>query len=344
MNISHSVKCATLDEYWYFTKHGVGPGSIPKGVRVLDVQEGQNKKGTWGSYFSVDRMLTTDELDYYDVQEEKPIGSSTHVHSSDDLESWTMEYYDGSGNLLDSDEFTDKADLVDQCKFIMDASSWPYVGTDPAKVVEAISIKYHNPSDVNDGREVLYAQADADSDIRWTVFEDNQHLLPDAPWYAVVDNAQSVEGASDVPDHDLNPPEDTSVELDDSTEEVEVDCDFNVIVEDKGNWYIDDPDSIPLERRYVGSEYGVYLCDDSDMYDHLLDILEQHIPAEVGKYHVTGTANVVFDVTNLRDYGYGYDDGEGGAWESDIDVENADVEFNRGASSMEHNLLIVKVQ
>lgn len=59
--------------WWYFTTHGVGPGSIPKDLNVLEVKEGQNKKGTWGDYVRLDGILNTDELDYYDMIELAPV-------------------------------------------------------------------------------------------------------------------------------------------------------------------------------------------------------------------------------------------------------------------------------
>lgn len=58
--------------FWYFTTHGVGPGSIPKDVNVLDIQDGQNDKGTWGTFIALDSVLTTNELKYYDLIELSP--------------------------------------------------------------------------------------------------------------------------------------------------------------------------------------------------------------------------------------------------------------------------------
>lgn len=59
-------------KYWYFTTHGVGPGSIPKDLCVLDTKDGQNEKGTWGTFVCLDGVLNTDELDYYDMKEMVP--------------------------------------------------------------------------------------------------------------------------------------------------------------------------------------------------------------------------------------------------------------------------------
>lgn len=58
--------------WWYFTTHGVMPGSIPRGVNVLDTREGQNKKGTRGTFVKLDAILNTDELRYYDMIELVP--------------------------------------------------------------------------------------------------------------------------------------------------------------------------------------------------------------------------------------------------------------------------------
>lgn len=58
--------------YWYFTTHGIGPGMLPKGVNILDTQEGQNRKGTWGDYILLDAVLNTDELREYDLVELAP--------------------------------------------------------------------------------------------------------------------------------------------------------------------------------------------------------------------------------------------------------------------------------
>lgn len=60
-------------KYWYFTTHGIGPGMLPKGVNVLDTQEGQNRKGTWGDYLLLDAVLNTDELREYDLVELAPL-------------------------------------------------------------------------------------------------------------------------------------------------------------------------------------------------------------------------------------------------------------------------------
>lgn len=83
--------------FWYFTTHGVGPGMIPSGVKVLETREGKNDKGTLGDYICLDSILNTDELKTYDLRELSP------DDEKDEIEAIT-EYlreagYHGSINL-----------------------------------------------------------------------------------------------------------------------------------------------------------------------------------------------------------------------------------------------------
>lgn len=57
--------------WWYFTTHGVQPGSVPKGVNILEVRDTPN-----GTYFRADAILNTSELEYYDIKERVPKNES----------------------------------------------------------------------------------------------------------------------------------------------------------------------------------------------------------------------------------------------------------------------------
>lgn len=59
-------------KYWYFTTHGVQPGSIPRDLNVLEIRDGQNNRGTWGTYVMLDGVLNTSELKKYDMRELVP--------------------------------------------------------------------------------------------------------------------------------------------------------------------------------------------------------------------------------------------------------------------------------
>ena len=53
--------------YWYFTRHGVQPGSVPKDINILDIVDADN-----GSYFLSDKVIDTDNLHNYEIEEKKP--------------------------------------------------------------------------------------------------------------------------------------------------------------------------------------------------------------------------------------------------------------------------------
>lgn len=59
-------------KFWYFTTHGVGLGTIPRDLKVLEVREGQNDNGTWGFFVCLDGVLNTSELKEYDMKEMMP--------------------------------------------------------------------------------------------------------------------------------------------------------------------------------------------------------------------------------------------------------------------------------
>ncbi len=55
------------DGYWFFGKHGLGPGLIPKDCEVLEWIDVDN-----GTYFRLNRFLTTSELREYEIKEQTP--------------------------------------------------------------------------------------------------------------------------------------------------------------------------------------------------------------------------------------------------------------------------------
>lgn len=53
--------------FWYFTRHGVQPGSIPRRAHVLDMLDTPS-----GTYVKLDCVLNTKELNEYDMKEQAP--------------------------------------------------------------------------------------------------------------------------------------------------------------------------------------------------------------------------------------------------------------------------------
>lgn len=62
--------------FWYFTKHGIGPGMLPKGVNVVDTKEDDN----FGTYIALDKVLSTQELKDYELKEKKPDVKEGYSH------------------------------------------------------------------------------------------------------------------------------------------------------------------------------------------------------------------------------------------------------------------------
>ena len=71
-------------KYWYFTTHGVQPGSVPKGVNILEIRDGVSKNGMSGTFVCLDAVLNTSELKEYDMKEEVPVEESLNEGVSQD--------------------------------------------------------------------------------------------------------------------------------------------------------------------------------------------------------------------------------------------------------------------
>lgn len=94
--------------YWYWTKHGLGPGTLPKGVNVLDAKEGQNQKGTWGVFVLLDAVLNSSELRQYDLIELAPkeVNESKKLCEDDD-------YKEDTPRCKRVERFLDRIDIFD---------------------------------------------------------------------------------------------------------------------------------------------------------------------------------------------------------------------------------------
>lgn len=72
VNSSTDIKASSTtssSRYWYFTRHGVQPGSVPKYVNILDIVDTPE-----GTYFLADGVILTNDLRNYEIQERKPKG------------------------------------------------------------------------------------------------------------------------------------------------------------------------------------------------------------------------------------------------------------------------------
>lgn len=65
-NIPWESKRDSKCPYWYITKHGIGPGTLPKDVKLGKYKDLDN----YYTVIWIDRPLSTDELKYYDIYPE----------------------------------------------------------------------------------------------------------------------------------------------------------------------------------------------------------------------------------------------------------------------------------
>lgn len=89
--------------FWYFTKHGVQPGAVPKGIQILDIIECADGSG---AYFKSDKVLTTKELNDFEIVEKKPEGLKEAS-------------YGGAYDIADDQYFT-KEELVEFGEDVVD--------------------------------------------------------------------------------------------------------------------------------------------------------------------------------------------------------------------------------
>lgn len=99
--------------WWYFTTHGVQPGSVPKDLNVLEVKDGKNDKGTLGTFVKFDGILNTDELNRYDLRELSPMDEA--MDSDRDA---LVSDVDSLVKFLDNSGFT-SYDVVDYANYPM---------------------------------------------------------------------------------------------------------------------------------------------------------------------------------------------------------------------------------
>ncbi len=85
---SSDIRSKTQDNgYWFFTRHGVQPGSVPKDVEILDIVDTLN-----GTFVKLNRFLSTKELDYYDLVEKAPESITSDEDVFDDIKEIGQEF------------------------------------------------------------------------------------------------------------------------------------------------------------------------------------------------------------------------------------------------------------
>lgn len=144
----------------------------------------------------------------------------------------------------------------------------------------------------------------------------------------------------DVPDHDLDPPEDDDYEeaTDDTT--VYIDIDAVITLEDDGTFEYDKYDfarcSDNRDGEWYSDNYGVNIGDEVYIVECLDELLIDRLPDEPGSYHITGSAELFFNVENIQvKREYFWDERHGSDYDEEAYTDSAEVYFNQAGSLLD---------
>lgn len=323
--------------YWYFTRHGVQPGSVPKYVNILDIVDKPE-----GSYFLADGVILTKDLRDYDIKERKPedsVISSTLIKSKGN----TNEYSD----ILE--------EIREQCNTKLIHIMAQY-GFDESEAKEYsrvdASIKDNQYGRIEIGCELDYdglMRVCQELDPIVQAYDPDSYFEPvdsgiAEAWVtlekASIDSSSNIQaGAYDFPEPSLDPPE--YPEPEEGEETVEVECDINqleITVDEDGSWEYQRDDfldeMLTAEDEITSEEYDVYIRDRSGLIEDFDSIVEPNIPGVPGTYLISCHVKMVYDVTGVeivREY-QGKDEDGDPIVDEDYYTGSADVEFNRNES------------
>ena len=257
--------------YWYFTRHGMGPGTIPIGVTVLDWYEEGYK--TW---VLLDKMLTTAELNEYELKEQTPPAGVT-THNGDVIE--------GCSNVTAS-ECTEVSQDDNQIEYVV--SSTKDVTCDKDFIVD-----YKIPDDpefIKREEQKRKAREIADENDAY----DLEHK----------EGEYSVEGSTDVTaarddvaidalrDAYLDPDSDDfgideDVKVDERGNiEIMIPIDAVVAVDEDTSWKFEEDNHLD---EYVEDEIDLDTLQDDFTY-----FIAWSIPSDPGRYHIKADVNLVY--------------------------------------------------
>lgn len=138
-------------KFWYFTRHGVQPGSVPKYVNILDIVDTPE-----GTYFLADGVILTNDLRNYEIQERRPEGE---IYSSKQFNSKLNQIKDKITkvvkNVMMSAEFGFPEDEVEE---------YSVVEVDPSGKVEVrAEVDYDGLMTLCDALNPIVQRYDKDS-------------------------------------------------------------------------------------------------------------------------------------------------------------------------------------
>lgn len=316
--------------YWYFTRHGVQPGSVPKYVNILDIVDKPE-----GSYFLADGVILTNDLRDYDIKERKPedsVTSSTRIEYSDILEEIREQCNTKLIHIMAQYGF-DESEAKQYSRVDASIEDNQY-----GRIEIGCELDYDGLMRVCQELDPIVQAYDPDS-----YFEPVDSGIAEA-WVtlekASIDSSSNIQaGAYDFPEPSLDPPE--YPEPEEGEETVEVECDINqleITVDEDGSWEYQRDDfldeMLTAEDEITSEEYDVYIRDRSGLIEDFDSIVEPNIPGVPGTYLISCHVKMVYDVTGVeivREY-QGKDEDGDPIVDEDYYTDSADVEFNRNES------------
>ena len=311
------------DRYWYFTRHGVQPGSVPKYVNILDIVDKPE-----GSYFLADGVILTKDLRDYDIKERKPedsVTSSTRIEYSDILE-----------------------EIREQCKTKLIHIMVQY-GFDESEAKQYSRVDA-SIEDNQYGRIEIGCELDYDGLMRVCQELDPivQAYDPDSYFEPVdsgiaeayvnlekasIDSSSNIQaGAYDFPEPSLDPPEYPEPEdLGNYKQSIDLDLDAVIDIDQIGSWDYEDKNytwarcKSTKDGSWYSDEYNVFIGNPEDIVERVDDLLISKLPEKEGQYRISGKVHLEFEIRNVSKYTYaiGPDD-----YDEEIDTDNADVYFD----------------
>ncbi len=302
---SSDIRSKTQDnEYWFFTRHGVQPGSVPKDVEILDIIDTPN-----GTFVKLNRFLSTKELNYYDMIEKAPEG----ITSAEDIEDDDTYSSTTSDIILKLKEELKSA--------VTDTMLSEELGFYENEVEQYSAVDVY----VKDNNIVCEIRAEVSYDGLMELcdkcnlvvekYYKDAYFDPEEPGiataYIPIDDVTGAITAME--DSMIDPPDYEEPDVFDEEFELEIDL-TGVVVKVEDDTLDLDESSIEItpdsgDDDFV-NDYGMYIDDVSGVEEKILELVKKDIPDAEGKYKLSGYAYLIYNVEGLEMYKerYGEDD------------------------------------
>lgn len=309
--------------YWYFTRHGVQPGSVPKYVNILDIVDKPE-----GSYFLADGVILTKDLRDYEIKERKPedsVTSSTRIEYSDILEEIREQCNTKLIHIMAQYGF-DESEAKQYSRVDASIEDNQY-----GRIEIGCELDYDGLMRVCQELDPIVQAYDPDS-----YFEPVDPGIAEA-WInlekAPIDSSSNIQAdAYDFPEPSLDPPEYPEPEdLGNYKQSIDLDLDAVIDIDQIGSWDYEDKNytwarcKSTKDGSWYSDEYNVFIGNPEDIVERVDDLLISKLPEKEGQYRISGKVHLEFEIRNVSKYTYaiGPDD-----YDEEIDTDNADVYFD----------------